>query len=254
MTPQLGTPDRWLWRPRPRDHARYRLLCFPFAGSGPRAFQGWDRWLAPDVELLGVRLPGRENRLAEPAYDHWPTLIDAAADALAPWLDRPFAVFGHSFGGQLAFQLGARWSHEPRAGLRLVAVSACSPPHSGCTHQGLARLNRKPLFATLARWGGMPEEALADEAFTSLFEPTLRADMRLAEAWHELPRCRITTPLAAFAGTDDAMATPRKMREWACYADGGFTFTPFQGDHFFLHQHPRQLVSTLTSMLRSAAI
>jgi len=246
--------DLWLWRPRPRANARFRLFCFPFAGSGPRVYQGWDDWLEPELELFGVRLPGRENRLREAAYSDWETLLEETAAVLEPWLDRPFALFGHSFGAQIAFQLAARWCDRPERRLRLVGVSACAPPHRSSSRPGLSRLDRKHFFERLARGGGVPVEALANEEFKRLFEPTLRADIALAEAWQDLPRARVTVPVAAFAGTQDIMAPPEAMREWAHYAEGGFSFAEFDGGHFFLRDQPDRLVEAIGSLLRASPV
>lgn len=200
---------------------------------------------------MGVRLPGRESRLGEPAYADWSALLDDVADALAPWLDRPFALYGHSFGAQIAFRLAARWNGTPDHRPRLVAVSGCPPPHGPCTHAGLAQLESERFFATLAHWGGIPPEALALDAFKQLFEPTLRADMALSEAWHGMAHEPIGPPIVAFAGRSDPMATPAVMREWARYAAGGFTLDELSGDHFFLREHAEHLIQEITARLRA---
>ena len=63
----------------------------------------WARELAPAIDVCAVQLPGRENRLREPAYSRFPDLIAATFEALLPYLDVPFALFGHSMGALVAF-------------------------------------------------------------------------------------------------------------------------------------------------------
>src|SRR5690242_2395400 len=96
----------WVWHtPRPSE-PRVRLLLLPNAGAGASTFRAWT---APEsVQLLPIQLPGREDRLFEPPYAHLSDLVPALAAALEPWLDLPFAIYGHSMGALIAFEL-TRW-------------------------------------------------------------------------------------------------------------------------------------------------
>src|SRR6185437_15242868 len=72
--PQMTTP--WLYRQpaAPPGSARMRLVCFPYAGAGPSVFRTWGSRLPTGVELVALRLPGRESRFTETPYTDWPTL------------------------------------------------------------------------------------------------------------------------------------------------------------------------------------
>jgi medium-chain acyl-[acyl-carrier-protein] hydrolase len=94
----------WLLRIRERPRARVRLFCFPYAGAGASMFHRWPDALRSDVEVLPVQLPGRETRYREPLHRRIEPLAAALATALGPALDRPFAFFGYSLGGLLAFE------------------------------------------------------------------------------------------------------------------------------------------------------
>src|SRR5512139_3085085 len=96
--------ERWLVRPRPDDTAMVRLVCFPYAGAGTAVYHGWADVLPPGVEVLLVRLPGREVRIKEPPFTSLAALVQAFAPILAERLEGPFAFFGHSMGGLIAFE------------------------------------------------------------------------------------------------------------------------------------------------------
>ncbi|HEY4595173.1 MAG TPA: alpha/beta fold hydrolase, partial [Thermoanaerobaculia bacterium] len=81
------------------------MFCFPYAGGGASTYRGWGASLSSDLEVCPVQLPGRESRLREPALTSTESMVPAIADALAPYLNLPFVLFGHSMGAAIAFAL-----------------------------------------------------------------------------------------------------------------------------------------------------
>jgi medium-chain acyl-[acyl-carrier-protein] hydrolase len=127
--PMKSDPTQgWLYLPGPNPQAALRLFCFPYAGSGATVFRRWPASLPAGVEVCGVRLPGREGRLREPAFDRLAPLVEALAAALPPALDRPFAFFGHSMGALVAFELAHRLRRDGRPGPRHLFVSGRTAP------------------------------------------------------------------------------------------------------------------------------
>src|SRR5579872_7031205 len=88
-----------------RPDATFRLFCFHYAGGGASIFRPWIGKLSDQVELIAVQLPGRENRLDEPLVHAMELVTGPLADALPPLLDKPFALFGHSTGALICFEL-----------------------------------------------------------------------------------------------------------------------------------------------------
>ena len=79
-------------------HAKVRLFCFPFAGAGIQTFRAWAQALDPSIQVLALLLPGRENKIREPAFLRWQDLLAATFRAMQPHLNgKPFVFFGHSF-------------------------------------------------------------------------------------------------------------------------------------------------------------
>jgi medium-chain acyl-[acyl-carrier-protein] hydrolase len=97
--------DTWITRSTPKPNAPLRLFCFPYAGGGSVLFHHWGAKLPADIEICAIKLPGRENRLSEPPFVRVAPLVQALVEGLMPYLDRPFAFFGHSLGGLVSFEL-----------------------------------------------------------------------------------------------------------------------------------------------------
>jgi medium-chain acyl-[acyl-carrier-protein] hydrolase len=101
--------ERWLL-PRPaRPAAKLRLVCLAWAGGSSAAFARWHKHIDDEIELIAVELPGRMSRVKEPFLTRVEDIVEALAAVLqaAGYLDgsKPFALFGHSFGALLAFEL-----------------------------------------------------------------------------------------------------------------------------------------------------
>src|SRR5690348_10998243 len=120
--------DQWVTIFDPSPSARLRLFCFPFAGGAAVAYRNWSKGLSREVEVCPVQLPGRGTRMREASFPRMHPLVESTAQALLPYLDRPFAFFGHSFGAFVSFEL-TRYlrRHRQKQPLHLF-VSGCRAP------------------------------------------------------------------------------------------------------------------------------
>src|SRR5215472_6446591 len=94
--------NSWLqyWQRKPQ--ARVRLFCFPYAGGGASIFRTWSECLSQSIEVCPVQLPGREDRLVEKPFSNMSSLLEVLVPALLPYLDMPYAFFGHSMGSLIS--------------------------------------------------------------------------------------------------------------------------------------------------------
>src|SRR5690349_2609819 len=100
--------NKWIVCQEPNPDASVRLFCFPYAGGSASAFRTWATHIPPYIEVCAIQLPGHETRLREPLMTSLPPLTCALADALAPYLDKPFTFFGHSMGAIICFELARK--------------------------------------------------------------------------------------------------------------------------------------------------
>src|SRR5258708_8406714 len=119
---------RWLLR-QPDPDVGVRLFCFPYSGSGATMYERWPRRLG-DAEVCLVQPPGRQNRIREPHYETYQRLAAELIEFLSPYLDRPFAFFGHCSGAlpgvEVTRHLAAAGLPLPR---RLFPSAPVAPPH-----------------------------------------------------------------------------------------------------------------------------
>jgi surfactin synthase thioesterase subunit len=235
--------DRWFVRHVRRPDAEVRLFCLPYAGAGASAFRGWPAAFDPRVEVVAVQLPGREGRIREPLQLD-PAAIAAAITSAA---DRPFAIFGHSLGGRLGFEVikSLRRAGGPQPQRFYPSASRAPDQKLDGPLDGLSRLDDAALLDRLSAAGGFPAEVLAEPELVALILPVLRADLTWVDAYHYVPEPPLGMPLTAFAGKLDRGVPPEHVEGWLRQSTAGATLHVVPGGHFFLHEHLAEVAGVI---------
>jgi surfactin synthase thioesterase subunit len=213
--------------------AARHLFCFAHAGGGPSFFRPWRAPLAPEIAVRRVLLPGREWRLEEPPARHITELLGPLCAALTPCLDQPYALFGHSMGAVVAFEVARWFSRSSGAGPRCLIVSGRRAPGLACDRR-LSELPDDEFVAEVGRLNGIPPEVLAEPGLLDVVLPALRADFELAETYQPLPGGRLDCPVVAYLSTDDPEVSYDGVLRWREVTTGEFSVRVFRGDHFYL--------------------
>ncbi|MFJ7243061.1 thioesterase II family protein [Kitasatospora sp. NPDC098652] len=245
------TPAAWLRRPRPRPNAALRLVCLPHAGGSPGLYREWAALFPPEVELVLPCPPGREDRMDDPAPADLPALVGEFAAGLAPLVDRPWAVFGHSMGATVGHELAlelVRRGHRPPVHLFVSAREAPQYHHGGSTHL----LDDDSLCAELVGLGGTDAQLLAMPEVRRLVLPAVRGDYRLIETYRARPAGPLPCPVTALVGADDTELTAEEADGWRRWTSAAFELLTFPGGHFYLSAQPGAVVAAVRRRLVGA--
>jgi medium-chain acyl-[acyl-carrier-protein] hydrolase len=249
MHPPSAVIDRW-FRPWQRQPApRVRLFCMPYAGGQASVFASWAGDLGGEVELRALALPGRGARLAEAPLENMGALLDTIEPLLLPLLDAPFALFGHSMGATIAFELTRRLRRRGAPLPLHLFVSAARTPRRLQSTDTLHPLSDADLIEQLRRLGGTPEEILSRPDLLALVLPSLRADLRLLERWVSPDEPPLPVPLTALGGRGDARVSSDELALWRAHTSGPFAVQLFRGDHFYLQGEREALLASLRRAL-----
>jgi medium-chain acyl-[acyl-carrier-protein] hydrolase len=197
-----------------------------------------------------VQLPGRESRFREPAFTRLSALIEGLTDALRPFLDRPFAFFGHSMGAVVGFELTRELRRRGGPAPRCLLVSARGAPQLPPRRAPLHSLSDDELVERLTAIGGVPPEVLAHRELLSLVLPALRADVQVSDTYRCVPEAPLTCPVRAYGGQEDADVTREDLQAWQEQTTGRFDLQMFPGGHFFLHTAETLLLARVAEDLR----
>jgi len=235
----------------PAPRARLRLFCLPCAGGGASRFSAWGTTLPPGIETCALQPPGREERLAEPPFTRMAPLVAALAAAIDDRLGIPYALFGHSLGALVAFELARALRRAGRPEPLRLFVSASRAPHLPDPAPPLHRASSASLRAELRRLNGTPDEVLASEELMSLMEPLLRADFAVNETYVHAAERPLRCPVTVLGGRDDAEVPHDALAAWRRHTEGSFTLRLFPGDHFFIETAERSVLEVIASDLAS---
>jgi pyochelin biosynthetic protein PchC len=247
----------WLRLYHPVKRPRARLVCFPHAGAGAAVYRPWVAELPPDIELLAVCYPGRQDRFGEPfapsvgamAADVASTLASVAGSAGEP----PLALFGHSMGALVAYEVALRLEHQHRLAPRYLFVSGRWVPDRADGRQ-LHLASDAELLDEMRRLGSVDLKLLEIPEIRELALPVLRADYRLLSLHRRAYLDRVNVPITSYVGDRDAGCSVEDAGQWARATSGEFALKTFPGDHFYLVEHRKALIGDLCDRLAGAHV
>lgn len=231
-----------------------RLFCFPYAGGSAAIFRPWAGGSRAHFDVWAVEYPGRGLRRSEPPATSLHVLIDAITGAIAPFLDRPFAFFGHSMGALVGFEvlraLKTAQGPEPTG----FFASGCQGPRLKGKRDSIHKLPEREFIEELRSLGGTPEELLAEKALLRLLMPALRADFEACATYRCTEGPKISCPTFAYGGMQDPEVTREDLDAWRGECSSLFRLRMFPGNHFFIHSAESTLLHVLSRDLRAGTV
>jgi surfactin synthase thioesterase subunit len=225
---------------------RLRLVCIPYAGGAAALYRSWAKDLPSTIDVCPVELPGRGLRLGEPLITDMGAMAEHLAAAIAELPGNvPLALFGHSMGARIAFEVARRLER------RVVHLFASGSPAPGMRRdlflddpRPTAELNDDEFRRRLHHLGGTPRQVLEHDELMAHVLPIVRADFVLIEAYSADPDARLSCPLTAFAGAQDPGAAEGDpaMVSWRQRTTGKSRIVGVDAGHFFLESHRADLL------------
>lgn len=225
-----------------------RLICFPHAGGSASFYRPLADALASSADVLAVQYPGRQDRRREAPIATIEELAEEVFQVLRPIATEPLALFGHSMGAVVAFEVALRLR---RAGfptpIRLL-VSGRRPP-SAYRDERVHRLPDEDLIAELRLLGAPNLELLADPEIAAMVMPSIRSDYQAIESYRYQFGPRLDCPMSVLIGGQDPRVSVAEARSWARHTAGATEFQVFPGGHFYLAEQPERVAEVVAAAL-----
>lgn len=221
------------------------LVCLPFAGAGASFFRSWR---SADLRVLPVQLAGREERFTETPSTDVARAVDDALPRVLEGIDgaERVALFGHSMGAVLAFELARRISAVDGAPITRLFVSGAPGPWSPREHRATG-LDDDAFLAQVELFSGYSHPALEDPEMRALLLPTLRADVEMHENYRPTPGDRLSAPITTMRGCADELVSAEQVAEWERATTARVTGMEFAGGHMYLTGDPDAVLQEIAA-------
>jgi medium-chain acyl-[acyl-carrier-protein] hydrolase len=245
--------NKWLVCPRVNPEAEARLFIFPYAGGGPATFGKWSSEFPDHIEVRIVHYPGRGSRYNEAPIKELAILVESIRQAIQSLLDKPFAFFGHSLGGLVAYELTRSLTQDDLPQPNLLFISACGVPHMPDPNPPIHALPDPEFVEALRDLNGIPEEIATHPELMDILLPVLRADFEAAESYqYNSSDHPLACPIVVFGGDNDPRVSRERMEGWKSQTRSRFKSIYFPGDHFFFNAVKEEILQSTTREIMSS--
>jgi medium-chain acyl-[acyl-carrier-protein] hydrolase len=226
-----------LWFPKIRldSQVKLRLFCFPYAGGGANIFRTWAAGLPSQIEVCPAELPGRGQRIRESGYTNLPELTKALAEGIRPFLNKPFAFFGHSMGAMIAFELARELRRTAKPPPVHLFASGRTAPQIQREKKPTHNLPEAEFIEEVRNIKGTPKEVLEHPELMEMVMPLLRADFQIVETYTYVPEAPLDCPITVLGGLQDLKVPRARLAAWREQTTAPFSLRIMNGDHFFVN-------------------
>lgn len=231
-----------------RDHIAMRLVCLPWVGGDARSFEPLAAHLPSSIEIVPLELPGRGERRDEAPPESVEEIVRDVMEQLSGRLDLPYALFGHSMGGLLAFETARRIREaglpEPEM---LICAGAAAPKDFARGTEGKEEGDEEMIAAFYS------DGAARSEAERERLAAAARADLRAVRSYRYAAREPLTVPVALLYGSGDDIPM-EKMEGWREETAEDASFRQVEGGHDFPVANPAGTAAEIMRVLKEIQV
>ncbi|MBD2568834.1 thioesterase II family protein [Anabaena lutea] len=243
------TFNSWVTCPQPNPQAKIRLFCLPYAGGSAMVFRNWADDLPSTIEVCPLELPGRGRQMNLPPYTKMQPLVREIAQNLIPYLDKPFAIFGHSMGGLVSFELTRLLRSDYNLTPIHLFISARNAPQVPPTKRPIYNLPDAEFWQEIRNFNGTPDDVIENQDIIQLFLPILRADFTVLDTYIYTNQLPLDCPISVFGGLQDKEFTDYELEAWKEQTSAAFSLQMLAGNHFFIRSNQNLLLRSISQQL-----
>ncbi|MCX5193517.1 alpha/beta fold hydrolase [Streptomyces sp. NBC_00249] len=229
------------------------LICLPFAGAGASFFKDWQALAPEGLHIVPVQLPGREERFIDAPHTEVARAVEEAYSATLGQLAGAdqVAVFGHSLGAVLAYELAHQLAGTQGVSLARLFVSGSPGPWNGRESRATG-LDDEAFLAQVREFAGYNHPALEHPEMRALLLPMLRADVEMHENYRPSSDKPLDVAITALRGRDDELVDSALIAQWREATTAEFAPAELDGGHMYLADGAEALLQLIAAELGTA--
>ncbi|MFL6139502.1 MAG: thioesterase II family protein [Frankiaceae bacterium] len=241
--------ERWFVPVDSNPDAEARLFLFPYAGGNAGMYREWMDLFPASISVQGVQLPGRLNRREEGRFTEMEPLMEVMVEAFVAELDdRPYAFFGHSMGGLVAYRLAVALERELGTPPALIGAAGWSPEGFYMPTEEQIALPQDELVSWIVSLGSLPPAIYEDPEMLRITIPPTRDDLLICARYVE-DGAKVDTAVVTYTGKDDPLMTRESAATWADHCTTYLGNCEFPGGHFFIYDATLAIATDFTRHL-----
>ncbi|TFB37822.1 thioesterase II family protein [Pseudomonas sp. F01002] len=218
------------------------LICFPHAGGSNATYNGWGSRLSETIRKIKL------GCFDGPAQRATFTDVDSLSAHIAEQLShesQPLALYGHSMGAVLAYEVARKLSNRNTVQVMHLFVSGRRAPQLAARLAPIHHLSDQAFLNELMAYGGVPDAIGTNTRLLNTLIPIIRSDLALVETYQFHPMHTLKCPISAIYATHDPVVETDELMAWQERTTGDFSFHELSGNHFFHSSRPQALIDII---------
>ncbi|MGM2841797.1 thioesterase II family protein [Bacillus cereus group sp. Bce002] len=226
-----------------------KLICLPYAGGSARVYSKWVYMLDNRIEVVCPELAGRGKRFNEPYYKNLKEAVDDIYKNIRSIINSgPYALFGHSMGSLLTFELYYKLKEEGHCEPEAIFFSGKAAPNIPIKEK-VHLYSEEQILEKISSLGGTPREVLDNKDILNLYLPIIKADYKIIETYeYKNKSSLINSPCNILYGSEDDIAL-EELLEWENHTFDMPKFYKIYGGHFFIKNQENMVINLLNQIL-----
>lgn len=226
------------------------LFCLPYAGGSESIYYKWKNHLHTSIQVVPIELKGRGKRFNEFFYESLEEAVDDIFENIKEKIvDDDFAIYGHSMGSLLAYELYYKIYNENGKMPKHMFFSGYKAPSILRKEKQIYLLPDEEFIKEVIELGGTTQEVAENDELLKLFTPILRSDFKMLEKYlYKEKEDKIQCDISILNGKEDDI-TLEELLEWKNHGDKGFKVYNFEGNHFFINTNIENITRIINTTL-----
>ena len=228
-----------------------KLFCLPYAGGSETIYHNWKKHLHPSIQIVPIELKGRGKRFLEDFYESLEEAVDDIFENIKDKIENDdFAIYGHSMGGLVAFELYYKISKLISNKPKHIFFSGCKAPCIIKKRENIYALPNYEFMKKVMELGGTSEELMKNKELSEIYLPIIRSDFMITETYnYEEREEKIACDISILNGKQDTSINLKDILNWKNHVGGEFKVYNLEGNHFFLNNNVENITSIINAKL-----